>query len=791
MPAYPNKGGGGGGSGGGLTLGPPTNSFTAATKAAAETARDTYATANPTWLTEYDAQPTYTIILAWPAVPTNTVYQARRSLAWADVTGLVRGPRGVAGAQGRFAVYAYIGTATAPTAAPTGGTFVRSTGTLTVPTGYTAAPATPGASEKTYRAEAVVNPATDTDTVTLTWSIPIELPAYAAAALAIAAQAGAETAQALAEQAAGTAADIPTGSPRGALIGTSPTLSTATTTNATVRAFGAAEVWTLGPNAPAGFTLALIANNERFLFPDLHSPGLNGVWYVVEVGGVEIDEVFMPWGGVSQSPANANSVQYLSAAASGTARNLTIRYFARSGDTPAYAAIYGAGTVLPANTVLKVYAAVVRGEKGDPGTGDGSAAGFTEAQIQAFIDATPLSQLAGSVTDAQIPAAIMRDAELTASAVRTLLGLTEDEVNDLFTGATIAGQVVTFTQNDGTTDTLTIPAGTAGMADGVVASGAFNATGTELVLTLDTGGTVTVNVPALLRAGAGDGTADVLIDELGTSAATITLTDNLFWVGTGVTIPATTHGILIDLSPATDDYHFVDWDTIRLKDAGVIGELSVTGQYETFVAQTVTGVGHLIRIGHDDAGQALLADDGGTGINIDFLRIERLLVPVNTVGTSFLYGSGVPADTLGADGDSYLDTDGGTIYKKASGAWALEYTFPTGSTPAPSHTSYVAISVDDMFTEAEFLAGMSGVGNALTVPDYTGTRYVAFARPTSVGEITEVYFYAEGAGQGNNQIGAWTVLTAALSISGEDHYIIRSNNSLNALSGVTFVVEVA
>ena len=38
-------------------------------------------------------------------------------------------------------------------------------------------------------------------------------------------------------------------------------------------------------------------------------------------------------------------------------------------------------------------------------------------------------------------------------------------------------------------------------ADGVVASGAFNDDQTELVLTLDTGGTVTVNVPAALRAG--------------------------------------------------------------------------------------------------------------------------------------------------------------------------------------------------------------------------------------------------------------------------------------------------
>ena len=48
------------------------------------------------------------------------------------------------------------------------------------------------------------------------------------------------------------------------------------------------------------------------------------------------------------------------------------------------------------------------------------------------------------------------------------------------------------------------------MADGVVESGVFNAAGTELTLTLDTGGTVTIDVPAVLRTGMG--AADGVID---------------------------------------------------------------------------------------------------------------------------------------------------------------------------------------------------------------------------------------------------------------------------------------
>ena len=110
------------------------------------------------------------------------------------------------------------------------------------------------------------------------------------------------------------------------------------------------------------------------------------------------------------------------------------------------------------------------------------------------------------VGESQIPASIMRDAEFSAAAVRGLLGLSSTEVNRLFTGASITGQVITFTRNNGTTVTITIPAGGGtGMADGVVASGAFNADATELILTLDTGETVTVNVPAILRQSGGGG----------------------------------------------------------------------------------------------------------------------------------------------------------------------------------------------------------------------------------------------------------------------------------------------
>ena len=129
-------------------------------------------------------------------------------------------------------------------------------------------------------------------------------------------------------------------------------------------------------------------------------------------------------------------------------------------------------------------------------------------KVAAPNDLPPLSNMEGSVTDAQIPDSIMRDSEFSAAAVRGLLGLTANEVNDLLTGVTISGQVLNFPQNDGTTIPITIPTATAGTGDGVVQSGAFADDGETLVLTLDTGGTVEIDVPELLRTmGTTDATA--------------------------------------------------------------------------------------------------------------------------------------------------------------------------------------------------------------------------------------------------------------------------------------------
>ena len=63
-----------------------------------------------------------------------------------------------------------------------------------------------------------------------------------------------------------------------------------------------------------------------------------------------------------------------------------------------------------------------------------------------------------------------------------------------------------------------------------------------------------------------------------------------------------------------------------------------------------------------------------TGIDVTYQTDNTFDFVVSATGALFRIGSGVPDSTLGDDDDTYLDSDAGTIYAKASGAWTLQYT---------------------------------------------------------------------------------------------------------------------
>ena len=71
-----------------ILLGPTPNTFNADTRALAETARDDYAAANPTWLATYDGEHSFAIVLSWPTTATSGTFQVRESSRWLDISGL-------------------------------------------------------------------------------------------------------------------------------------------------------------------------------------------------------------------------------------------------------------------------------------------------------------------------------------------------------------------------------------------------------------------------------------------------------------------------------------------------------------------------------------------------------------------------------------------------------------------------------------------------------------------------------------------------------------------------------
>ena len=73
------------------------------------------------------------------------------------------------------------------------------------------------------------------------------------------------------------------------------------------------------------------------------------------------------------------------------------------------------------------------------------------------------------------------------------------QLADLFKAATIDGRVITFTQFDDTTVTVTVPAQTGGLADGTVTAGSYNPTTQVISLTEQGGTTIEINVNQLVN----------------------------------------------------------------------------------------------------------------------------------------------------------------------------------------------------------------------------------------------------------------------------------------------------
>ena len=471
---------GSGGSGGGLLLRTPPDTFNGATRTAAETARD----AGITDTTPFDDNPNLAIILTWPVTPTNTVYQVRRGSAWADVTGVVRGPMGLMGNQGRFDVYCYANAETVPVT-PTGGTYNLTTGVLTAPTGTTVTPVEPTGNAVVWRSQAPINPAIQSGSVTPTWTAFTTDVEASLAARATAAETAAEAAQTAAETAQTNAETAETNA---------ETAETAAET-----AQGRAEA------AQSGAETALASSGAALAFNELWSGDLllsaANQWHALGTVAVPSNATWLLWNGgtltdgANDGPAalwtwiNAADWRALTADTVGsTAGDGTGMLFADwcasdIGDgTPDFTrrdAVIGRTSadiplLMGPQTGESYFGArlmYITQAVATPGGGGGGASSFSE--------------LIGQIADSQVPAAFTRDTELA--------GLVDD--------ITISGTTLTITFQDGSTETRTLPSG----------GGADIATqdeGTELTAALATlnfagegvtaslsGGVVTVNIP--------------------------------------------------------------------------------------------------------------------------------------------------------------------------------------------------------------------------------------------------------------------------------------------------------
>ena len=158
--------GGTGTGGSGFSLGPVQNEF------ATDALRNTYATANATWLAQYNGNRAFWIRVGGAA----GAIQRRNSAGtgWEDVTGIVSGRDGV-GRQGRFEISIHTNSAAQPTpSTPTGGTYNLVTGAFTPPAGTTEDPTPPGTGEDIWLSQAEIDPEIQTGTVTPIWSEWVE-----------------------------------------------------------------------------------------------------------------------------------------------------------------------------------------------------------------------------------------------------------------------------------------------------------------------------------------------------------------------------------------------------------------------------------------------------------------------------------------------------------------------------------------------------------------------------------------------------------------------------------------
>ena len=146
-----------------------------------------------------------------------------------------------------------------------------------------------------------------------------------------------------------------------------------------------------------------------------------------------------------------------------------------------------------------------------------------DARIATYARITP----SGTIALAQLPSGVMLDSEFTAAAVRTLLGLSASQIDNIVVDVTATGQVITVTKADGTTNTINIPSG-AGATTHIQTGTAPYTTG---LITVTTSETVSVGDVLIFSPSNITGSANLSIQISGEASSVILLRRDEFQAG--------------------------------------------------------------------------------------------------------------------------------------------------------------------------------------------------------------------------------------------------------------------
>jgi hypothetical protein len=117
-----------------------------------------------------------------------------------------------------------------------------------------------------------------------------------------------------------------------------------------------------------------------------------------------------------------------------------------------------------------------------------------------------------------------------------------------------------------------------------------------------------------------------------------------------------------------------------------------------------------------------------TDYQFDFTLLLQFISANISTGTVFTFGTAIPQDSTGKNGDVFLKTDTATLYQKLNGTWASSYTMPTGS--GADGTMLYGI-------------GMPGTAMGANNDSYIDTSSGIFYLKTS-GSWSQVYAMANG-----------------------------------------------